>query len=111
MLAVFANLIDNSIFWMIDKRSETKKITIYFRTDNQGGLLVEYRDTGPGIDADLIADQVIFEPNFTTKEHGIGIGLAIVGEAADRNGLQVSAIESDTGAYFKLEPKHVEVES
>lgn len=111
MLAVFANLLDNSIFWMIDKRSETKKITVDFRTDNQGGLVVEYRDTGPGIDADLIADQVIFEPNFTTKEHGIGIGLAIVGEAADRNGLQVSAIESDMGAYFKLEPKHVEAES
>lgn len=109
LLAVFANLLDNSIFWMIDKQSPVKKITIDFRGDSRGGVCIEYRDTGPGIDVDLIEDQVIFEPNFTTKENGIGIGLAIVGEAADRNGLQVSAIESDTGAYFRLEPKQIEV--
>ncbi len=109
MLSVFANLIDNSVFWMVEKRSPEKRIVIDLALDVQGGLVVEYRDTGPGIDPDLIADQVIFEPNFTTKEHGIGIGLAIVGEAADRNGLSVSAIESNSGAYFRIATKVVEV--
>lgn len=108
MLSVFANLIDNSVFWMLEKKSPEKRIVIDLSSDTRGGLVVEYRDTGPGIDPDLIADQVIFEPNFTTKEHGIGIGLAIVGEAADRNNLSVSAIESNTGAYFRISTKAME---
>lgn len=108
MLSIFANLIDNSVFWMVEKNSIERKIVIDISSDTHGGLIVEYRDFGPGIDPDLIADQIIFEPNFTTKERGIGIGLAIVGEAADRNGLSVSAIESDTGAYFRIVTKSVE---
>lgn len=107
MLAIFANLIDNSIFWMLDKHSPQKKIVIDFKLRHADDVVIDYKDTGPGIDADLIADQVIFEPNFTTKEHGMGIGLAIVGEAADRNGLSVSAIEAENGAHFKIEAKKI----
>ena len=108
MLAVFANLIDNSVFWMVEKKSSVRRIVISFKALHNGNIKIDYKDTGPGIDADLIADQVIFEPNFTTKEKGMGIGLAIVGEAADRNGLAVSALESDSGAHFIIETKEVE---
>lgn len=41
------------------------------------GTFVEIRfdDQGPGIDPDKVAR--IFEPFYTTKEHGVGMGLAI----------------------------------
>ena len=66
---------------------------------------VDYRDTGPGIEPRLIASEVIFEPEFSTKPGGHGLGLAIAGEAATRNGLELKAFESASGAYFRLQPK------
>lgn len=32
----------------------------------------------------------------------MGLGLAIAGEAAQRNGLQLIALEQEKGAHFKL---------
>jgi signal transduction histidine kinase len=66
---------------------------------------IDYRDTGPGIEDHLIESEVIFEPDFSTKPEGTGLGLAIAGEAATRNGLELKAFASDTGAYFRLQPK------
>jgi len=68
-------------------------------------LHVDYRDTGPGIEPDLIASEVIFEPQFSTKPSGTGLGLAIAGEAATRNGLELKVFESAQGAWFRLQPK------
>ena len=64
---------------------------------------IDYRDTGPGIDPHLIASEVIFEPQFTTKPEGSGLGLPIAGEAAARIGLELRALECDTGAWFRLQ--------
>ena len=51
----------------------------------------------------MIASEVIFEPQFSTKPSGTGLGLPIAGEAAARNGLELKAFESDTGAWFRLQ--------
>ena len=102
--AIFTNLIDNSLYWMSQKKVKEKKITIDLVTNANSLLHVDYRDTGPGIEPDLIASEVIFEPEFSTKPSGIGIGLAIAGEAANRNGLELKAYESESGAYFRLQP-------
>ena len=107
MVAIFANLIDNSIFWIREKEPIEKRITINVVALNGKLSRIDYRDTGPGIDKDNIAKGVIFEPGFSTKVDGMGLGLAIAGESADRNGLVLTALESDTGAYFRIEPKAV----
>ena len=103
--AIFANLVDNSIYWMKEKKVPNKEITINMVTDGDSLLHIDYRDTGPGIEPNLIASEVIFEPQFSTKPSGTGLGLAIAGEAAARNGLELKAFESEQGAWFRLQPK------
>ena len=103
--AIFTNLIDNSLYWMVEKKVPVREITIELLIDSDSLTYIDYHDTGPGIEMDLIESEVIFEPGFTTKLGGTGLGLAIAGEAADRNGLELEACESEEGAHFRLQPK------
>ncbi len=103
--AIFTNLIDNSIYWMIEKRSPKKEIAVELVTDGNMLQYIDYRDSGPGIEPSLIDSGVIFDPQFSTKPNGTGLGLAIAGEAASRNGLELRAYESESGAYFRLQPE------
>ena len=65
------------------KRKVSKREIIIDVVTNGDSLLhIDYRDTGPGIEPNLIASEVIFEPQFSTKPSGTGLGLAIAGEAA-----------------------------
>jgi signal transduction histidine kinase len=101
---IFTNLIDNSFFWMVEKNSPRKKISVTVTENDNRLIAIDYRDTGPGIESHLIESGVIFEPEFTTKPDGTGLGLAIAGEASMRNGLELRAFDSDKGAYFRIQP-------
>ena len=103
--AIFTNLIDNSLYWMDAKKAPIRQITVELVTDGESLNHIDYRDTGPGIEPELIESEVIFEPQFTTKPNGTGLGLAIASEAAERNDLELKAFESEEGAYFRLQPK------
>jgi len=103
--AIFTNLIDNSIYWMNEKKYPKKEITVDISIDRNELQYIDYRDTGPSIEPQLIASEVIFEPQFSTKPYGTGLGLAIAGEASTRNGLELKAFESEDGAFFRLQPK------
>jgi PAS domain S-box-containing protein len=60
----------------IEAMGEGGVLTIAERVDEEEQrVLIEIRDTGPGIPAFLI--DKIFDPFFTTKENGTGLGLAI----------------------------------
>ena len=100
---IFTNLIDNSIYWMNEKETRNRQINIVVSNDEESGLSIDYRDTGPGIEPSLIASGIIFEPHFSTKPSGTGLGLAIAGEAAARNGLELKAMVSESGVLFRLE--------
>ena len=103
--AIFTNLIDNSLYWISQKKVPMRQITIELLTDGDSLIHIDYRDTGPGIEPALIESEVIFEPQFSTKPGGTGLGLAIAGEAAERNGLELKVLESEEGAHFRLQPK------
>ena len=103
--AIFTNLIDNSIYWMVQKKAIEPKIVITVVTNNDILSYIDYIDSGPGIEPSHIENGTIFEPQFSTKPKGTGLGLAIAGEAAERNGLKLKAFQSDMGAYFRLQIK------
>ena len=108
--AIFTNLIENSIFWLSEKNNDIRHIIVSIFSEENTLSHIDFRDTGPGIEPNLIEDNLIFEPQFSTKPGGTGIGLAIAGEAAERNGLKLTALESTTGAYFRLSKKGYENE-
>lgn len=101
--SVFTNLIENSIYWIEQTKSAKKEISIQISTENDNIEYIDYRDTGPGIETNLLESGVIFEPDFTTKPGGTGLGLSIAGEASRRFGFDLKALSSETGAYFRLE--------
>ena len=98
---IMVNLLDNSLFWIIEKECVKRNINIVVsKTDS--GFILDYTDSGPGISDELLESGVIFDPEFTTKPHGTGLGLSIAGEAAIRNSLTLTAVQKDCGAHFIL---------
>ncbi len=98
---IIVNLLDNSIFWISEKKCEERTIAISV-AEREDGFSIDVLDSGPGISEELLESGVIFEPEFSTKIEGTGLGLAIAGEAASRNGLKLTAIQEDKGAHFIL---------
>lgn len=98
---IMVNLLDNSLFWLVEKECVERRINITV-SKVDGGFSLDYTDSGPGISDELLESGVIFEPEFTTKPNGTGLGLSIAGEAATRNGLILTAVQRDNGAHFNL---------
>ncbi|WP_296310998.1 ATP-binding protein, partial [Winogradskyella sp. UBA3174] len=96
----FANLIENSIHWL--PTSSSKNISVVIK-DTSDKLIIDYQDSGTGIDEENIQNQDIFDPGFSTKEEGTGLGLSIAGESFERNKAKIRAISNNEGANFIIE--------
>jgi signal transduction histidine kinase len=98
---VVANLLDNSVFWVIEKHGAKNggKINITIRR-LKAGFSLTITDDGTGISE--ANREVIFEPYFSTKPHGMGLGLHIVRLLMEPYG-QLTLQERDgrKGASFK----------
>jgi signal transduction histidine kinase len=70
---VFANVLDNAID-ALDGVPEGRRIDLFIENGGRGAT-VRFRDNGCGIPPDQLAR--IFNPFFTTKEKGTGLGMAI----------------------------------
>jgi PAS domain S-box-containing protein len=71
---VVLNLVLNAVEAMSSVEG-VRKLSINTEQDKAGGILVAVRDSGPGIDPERL-DRV-FEPFYTTKTSGVGMGLSI----------------------------------
>ncbi len=60
-----------------------------------GDVILDVRDTGPGIPDDIMPG--IFDPYFTTKEHGTGLGLSEVHRIITSHGGRISASNAPSG--------------
>lgn len=68
-------------------------------------MSVIFSDNGPGVQPEI--EDKIFDPYFSTKPDGIGLGLAIIGETMEEYDGHLSLVDSLLGgASFKLSFKY-----
>lgn len=80
---IVVNLLQNSMYWLGKVKGERKIIVEVERQPDE--LSITFSDNGPGIPEDKA--KFIFDPYYTTREDGVGLGLTIVGElVAEYNG-------------------------
>jgi len=84
----------------------TGTITIEARREN-GWDEIGVTDTGPGISDDH--RQEIFEPLFTTKAKGTGLGLTICRQIIERHGGSIELANTSQGAGFYVRLPHGEI--
>jgi signal transduction histidine kinase len=95
------NLLTNAVQAIQGHAQRPGTITIGASVD-AGRLRIEVHDTGPGI-SPAEADRV-FDPTFTTKADGLGLGLSISRALAHAGGGELSVVAtSGAGACFVLE--------
>jgi PAS domain S-box-containing protein len=71
---VVMNLLLNAVEAMGDGHAGARELLISTEQDHNG-VLVAVRDSGPGIDAGHL--ECVFDPFYTTKSKGMGMGLSI----------------------------------
>jgi nitrogen fixation/metabolism regulation signal transduction histidine kinase len=79
---------------------EEGEIQVITRREHDRALLL-FRDNGPGFPAELLARA--FEPYFTTKSRGTGLGLAMVKKIVDEHGGDIRLTNRDgSGAEVRI---------
>lgn len=75
---VIVNLLQNSLYWLEQANTNQRHIAVTVERIAQEHVNILFSDSGPGIPLDN--REAIFDPYFSTKPEGIGLGLSIVGE-------------------------------
>jgi signal transduction histidine kinase len=96
---VMLNLIMNSIDAMNMTTNRPRELLIQ-SAKQPDGVLIQVQDSGPGIDPGQ-ADR-IFEPFFTDKPEGIGMGLSISRSIVESHGGRLWAVAEAKGALFEF---------
>lgn len=92
----FSNLVQNAI----QASSSGQTVRLVVQTE-PGWVKVNVIDAGCGIDPEHLEN--IFNPFFTTKPEGIGLGLAIVSKIVDEHGGRIAVkSEKGTGTTFEI---------
>jgi PAS domain S-box-containing protein len=96
---VLLNLIINAIEAMSEIGQRRRELTIVSAVDGPDAVRIEVRDTGTGLDRERAAQ--LFEPFYTTKAEGLGIGLSISRSIVEAHGGRLTAgANAPHGAVF-----------
>jgi PAS domain S-box-containing protein len=95
LLQVLLNLTINAFEAMSVIRPDARRLVIRAGRNGDGQVFVSVRDSGPGFPGG-IAEQ-LFEPFFSTKAEGTGMGLAIARSIIEAHGGTLSAENRDDG--------------
>jgi two-component system sensor kinase FixL len=97
---VLLNLLANAIHALAEVPAERREITVRARPQGADAAEISVEDQGPGIAADVLPR--LFEPFFTTRSAGLGMGLAICRRIVDAQGGRIWAENTDGGARFSF---------
>jgi len=96
---VLVNLVGNAFDAMRQMPPSQRKVEISTSTNGDGEVHLTVRDHGEGIRAEVRSQ--LFNRFFTTKEKGLGMGLAIVRSIVESHGGAIQAENvADGGARF-----------
>jgi PAS domain S-box-containing protein len=98
---VLLNLIINAFDAMRDTPVARRKVVIATESNGDGAVRASVRDHGVGISEEM-RDR-LFDPFFSTKSEGLGMGLAIVRSIVEAHGGTITAEDvDDGGARFEF---------
>lgn len=87
----FSNILRNAV----EASGERGVLDIVATTDHGGGVRIEIADRGPGIPAETA--ERIFDPYFTGKAGGTGLGLALVKQTIEMHGGTIGVQQTPGG--------------
>ena len=97
LASAIANMVQNAI----QVSGSAPEIEVWAGAVNQHMLLIRVSDNGPGIPEEAI--EQVFDPFFTTRAAGTGLGLAVLASVVQRHGGTVHATNRDSGgAQFTI---------
>lgn len=97
---VLLNLANNAMEVMAQSPG-AHELTFRSEMRDEKEIMISVKDSGPGIDPEFLSK--IFEPFFSTKLHGTGMGLAICRSIVEAHGGRLWASNVDSGgAVFKF---------
>lgn len=103
LVHILFNLLNNSVDALRDAGMHGGRISarIEYRADD-GTVRIGVEDTGPGVNAELV--ERVFEPLYTTKTDGLGLGLSICRSVMEAHGGKVWAEPGPGGKFYVAIP-------
>ena len=92
---VLLNLAINAFDAMRDTPASKRKVLIATQSNGDGTVRTSVRDYGVGISEEM--QDRLFDPFFSTKTEGLGMGLAIVRSIVESHGGTITAENADGG--------------
>ena len=100
LLQVLLNLTLNAFEALEVVRADVRRVVVRAEPVEHGKICVSVRDTGPGFADGLV--EKLFEPFFSTKAEGTGMGLAIARSIIEAHGGTLSGENCPDGARFTI---------
>jgi len=101
LLQVLLNLTMNAFEALSVMRADARRVNIWADRVKDGQICVSVRDSGPGFPPGIL--EQLFEPFFSTKKEGTGMGLAIARSIIEAHGGTLSGENCDGGgACFRV---------
>lgn len=98
---VLVNLVRNSFEAMTDSKTDGAIVTLESTSSNPETIEITVTDNGPGFGG--VPIEQLFEPYFTTKASGMGLGLVISRSIVQAHGGTLTASQNpDGGAMMRI---------